>query len=186
MVYGCMQGHDGWVHVDSSSEEGTTFQLYLPASESHIAPLPVNSAPPISTELCGGSETVLVVDDTESVLSISRSILENCGYHVLTAWDGDEALRLYDNHRDEIDLVLTDMVMPRRNGRELLQCIRERGGDLPVMLMSGFAQDQSREELIATGFAAVLAKPFTPTGLSDVLRETLDRSRTLLAGKSSS
>lgn len=170
MVYACMQAHRGWLEVHSTPGSGTTFQLFLPLLEMERQPTVARfeAAP-------RGTETILLVDDTDAVLYQGRGMLERCGYRVLIAWNGEGALEVYQQHARDIALIVTDLIMPHAGGRDLLRELQRSGITVPVVLMSGYAVDGHPEELMAEGFAAFLAKPFDLYGIATTVRTVLDR-----------
>ena len=107
-----------------------------------------------------GTETVLLVDDDDTILYVGRGMLERCGYTVLRAENGELALRVYEQHKSKIQLVIADSVMPHINAHELLSKLRELGSKVPVILTSGYAIKKSEEEIIEEGFAGFVSKPF--------------------------
>ena len=121
-----------------------------------------------------GSETLLVADDEPIVLSLTRSILSRYGYQVIPAADGREALDLFRTRQSEIDLLLTDVVMPRMNGPELAHSVKEINGDVRCIFMSGYDQDHLKNHGAQHLGCDFLKKPFTPEALLRKVRETLD------------
>jgi len=177
MVYGCAQEHGGWAELSSQPGRGSCFELYLPQVET-----PEAVDRDASGGLPRGEETVLLVDDTEGVLRIGRRLLERCGYRVLLASDGEDALRAYEAASSEIALIVSDLVMPRAGGRELLHVLRERGAQVPLILTTGYAIDGRREELLEEGFAAVVVKPFDLQTLAAAVRQVLDAAASAAGG----
>ena len=170
MVYGIVKQHRGYITVDSESGGGATFTIYLPQSEAvlEVAPLPTTGA-----GSAGGSETVLLVEDEESVRDLVREMLKARGYTVLEARHGAEALLVADQHTGHIELLLTDVVMPQIGGRELARRLRRPRPDLRVLYMSGYLGDATPPEGLEIGFQ-ILAKPFTAEALASRMREVLD------------
>lgn len=121
-----------------------------------------------------GSETLLVADDEPVVLSLARTILGRCGYRVIPATDGDEALQICREHGGSIDLLLTDVVMPRMSGPELAHCLKKENGDLRCIFMSGYGPENIRQHGGSSLGCDYLRKPFTPEALLRKVRETLD------------
>lgn len=136
------------------------------------------ASPPEPT-LVGGSETILLAEDDGLVRTLVRDILNRFGYRVIEAADGREAMALFHWHRQEINLVVLDRVLPRRNGEELLQAMRTMRPGLPALIISGYPE--SAQDLAATGIEVssrgFLAKPFAPNQLLCTIRELLERSR---------
>ncbi|MCP5058852.1 MAG: response regulator [bacterium] len=132
MVYTCVKAHEGWVDVESAPGTGTSIRLHLPLIE--LASL---SRAEGEKQTPHGDEIILLVDDQETVLRVGRRMLERCGYEVVTARDGREALERFAERQTEIALVLADLMMPRCDGRDLLKGLRARGSAVPVVLASG-------------------------------------------------
>jgi CheY-like chemotaxis protein len=170
MVYGFLKQSGGHVEVDSQLNQGTTFRLYLPWAESakvHRARVPDTSTAP------RGTETVLLVEDDDAVRNFSQRTLRSSGYAVLEARDGVDALRLAEEHAGPIDLLLTDLVMPRMGGRQLAELLIRTRPDMRVLLMSGYTDEISVHSPTAPHHT-LLHKPFSPSLLSRKVREILD------------
>ena len=146
-VYGTITGGGGEVHIDSEPGRGTTVTLRLPTVEAPARPPEPEPAEPAD----GHGATILVVEDEEPVRSLTERILASAGFRCLAASDGDEALEVFGRHRDEIDLILTDVVMPRVSGPELAERIGASGP--PVLFMSGYA-DQDLPGMLEKPFSA--------------------------------
>jgi len=173
-VYGIVEQAGGQIIVDSQPQRGARFDVLLPRSE-HVAPL----APLVRDVVMqrGGGETLLIVEDDESVCEFVAFVLRAAGYGILTAHDGDDAVRVAAAHPGTIDLLLTDIVMPHRNGRSLANELRQRDPHLRVMYMSGYPGDTiQRYEGIPPG-DGFLQKPFTREVLSDKVAEALRATR---------
>ncbi len=164
-----MKAHGGWIEVDSTPGEGARFSLYIPWSEAPAAERGAQSA-----TLPRGTETILLVDDAEGILRQSRTVLELCGYKVLVASDGLDALAGFSANEAEIDLVVTDLVMPRMDGRGLLSRLRTLGATQPVMLVSGFLPNTSVAELLQDGFIEVVRKPYDALSFARAVRRAID------------
>ncbi|MFI5337842.1 MAG: ATP-binding protein, partial [Opitutales bacterium] len=170
-VYGIVQQHQGWVEVGSTLGQGTTLSVYLPASDQ---PLPVTPpAPAPEAMLATGAETILLVEDEPPVRALIRECLERSGYRVLEAATGPEAIALWAQHRAQIDLLFTDLVMPGGlDGRELALLLRQEKPGLRVIYASGYGRNVSAEELPGS---VCLAKPFDLAQLVGSVRASLDR-----------
>jgi nitrogen-specific signal transduction histidine kinase/ActR/RegA family two-component response regulator len=170
-VYGIVRQSGGHIEVRSSPGRGTAFEILLPQVSVALpakAELPIGSAPP------RGTETVLVVEDEDAVRHIVRRVLESQGYGILEARDGHDAVRICEQRGNEIDLVLSDVIMPGMGGRELARSLATSRPGLPILFMSGYNEDG---ELAGTDGApadGVLAKPFTAETLARQVREALD------------
>ena len=160
------------VSVYSEPGYGTTFAIYLPCAETEDAP-----AERVEPKFARGSETVLLVEDEPSLRKLAHSILKANGYTVLEASNPQEALACCSSHQGSIDLMVTDIVMPGGDGEQLAaqMCQRRRG--LRVIFMSGYSEHSILQRILAQPGAAFLQKPFTPTQLSQKIREVLDSPR---------
>jgi PAS domain S-box-containing protein len=178
-VHGIVSQAGGHVAVESAPGQGTRFVVYLP----RLVALPGTSggAPPPNPDAVvrdaapsGGRETVLVVDDEESVRTTIRRILLRQGYTVLTAEHGAEALALAGSHDGDVHLLLTDLSMPVMGGRELMDEFRSRWPGVPVVCMSGYSQDAALREELSSRADRFLGKPFSVDGLVRIVRAALD------------
>ncbi|HOF04263.1 MAG TPA: PAS domain S-box protein [Syntrophales bacterium] len=170
-AYGIVRGHGGIITVYSEVGHGTTFNIYLPASELP----PVGSSAESSGEMVPGRETILVVDDEEIITEVTAGMLAQLGYRVMTAGSGKEALELYERHRDEIDLVVMDMIMPGMSGGETIERLLALNPEVPVILSSGYSLNGMAKEVLAKGARAFLQKPFRMDALSRKIQEILGR-----------
>lgn len=164
-VYGVMQNHKGEVRVESEIGKGTVFHLYLPCSEENIKVQPSKEP-----ALKKGSGTILLIDDEEIIRLTVEPLLVKLGYNVLLAGDGVEGLELFKKEQNRISIVISDMVMPRMNGKELFYKIREINGNCPFVISSGYTKDENLNEMRADGLTGFIQKPF----LTDELGELLD------------
>jgi CheY-like chemotaxis protein len=169
-VYGIVSGSGGFIDVASEPGRGAAFTIYLPATR---APAPTAAEGP-GQELPGGSETVLLVEDEDMVRNMTRLVLERCGYTVLEARQGVEALTVGAAHDGPLDLVLTDAVMPEMGGLELVRRLTAVRRGLKVLFMSGYTDDRGLLEQLAHDETHVLQKPFTPASLSRKVRQVLN------------
>jgi len=165
-----IKGHDGYIDVESRKGEGSTFSIYLPASEKKIA-----KAARITEKLLKGTETVLLIDDEEIVLDIGRDLLKAMGCRVLTARDGREAIELYQKNRDEIDIVILDMIMPNISGSDTYDRMKKINPDIKVLLSSGYSIDGQATDILNRGCNGFIQKPFTINKLSAAIRQILDK-----------
>jgi PAS domain S-box-containing protein len=169
-VYGIVHQSQGYIHVDSEVGKGTTVKIYLPRVEGAV-----EAFSPALPEAPKGSETVLVVEDESSVRELIVRVLSEKGYRMLCAAEGNEGLRIAGNHREPIDLLLTDMVMPRMGGRELANRLEAAMPGLKVLFMSGYTEDAVSHRGVLQVGLSFLQKPFTSDALVRKVRETLDR-----------
>jgi CheY-like chemotaxis protein/anti-sigma regulatory factor (Ser/Thr protein kinase) len=173
MVYGLMQQHGGTVRVESTLGMGTTVRLRFRRAAGQLGPDAKRVAP---AKIRGGSETILLVEDEDALRRAATRILERFGYRVLAARDGVEALELFRTHRDAVALVVSDVVMPRMGGEELLAVLhRERPG-LPVFLATGYTQTDLSGPAQAASGVWFIQKPWTADELLALAREVLDRA----------
>jgi CheY-like chemotaxis protein len=169
-VYGIIKQSGGYVFVQSEIDRGTVFTIYFPRVD---GPCEVHGATPVSLATAGGSETILLVEDEDSVRQLVRETLESRGYRVLEAANGNAGLALAANHPEPIHLIITDVVMPGLSGHELaLQLIVARPG-IKVLYLSGYAQDAFPSTTAVESPKPFLQKPFTLQSLSRKVREVL-------------
>jgi two-component system cell cycle sensor histidine kinase/response regulator CckA len=171
MVYGIIKGHDGTIRVYSEPGRGTTFQIYLPASEKEVV-----KAVAASEKILKGTETILLVDDEKTVLSVSRELLKFLGYRLYAAGGGQEAIAVYMEKRGEIDLVILDMIMPGMSGGETFDHLREIDPAIRVLLASGYSIEGQAQEILDRGCNGFLQKPFHLEKLAKKVREVLGRA----------
>jgi CheY-like chemotaxis protein len=170
-VYGIVRQHDGYLNVQSELGRGTTFTVYLPvmALAQKLAPAEVSRNGQAS-----GGETILVAEDDAVAREAIQTILENEGYRVLLAADGKEALDTYAAHRDEIDLVLSDMVMPQMGSVELFQTLQEEDPSLKMVVITGYPLEDDGRSLLEQGILSWMSKPFSMEQLVARVRGALD------------
>jgi len=169
-VYGIVRGHQGFIKVHSEKGVGSVFTIYLPASEARLEEEKVRP----SEELKKGGETILLIDDEEVVLIVTRRILRMLGYTVITASSGPEAVEIYRSRRDEISLVILDMIMPGMGGREVFERLKRINARVRVILSSGYSVEGQAQEIIDRGALAFIQKPFSANNLSEKIREVLE------------
>lgn len=167
-AYGIVRSHGGVLTVGGDEGVGTSFRIYLPASE-HKTPRGAESP----QEILRGTETILLVDDDDVVLDVNREILESQGYAVITARSGKEALEIYRQRRDEIALVLLDMVMPGINGEETFSLLKRIDPAVRVILASGYSTNDQIRYMMRNGCRAFLQKPYGNLELTMKVREVI-------------
>ncbi len=173
-VYGIVKQSGGYIEVDSKPGRGTTFRIYLPRVDSAS---PAAERSPRAAAPTGGTETILLVEDEDGVRELARDILRSSGYTVLEGRNGAEGLLLGERHQGALDLLLTDVVMPRMSGRELAERMVSLRPELSVLYMSGYTDDAVIRHGVLGSDTAFLQKPFTPAALVQRVRETLDQAR---------
>lgn len=169
IAWGIVKQHKGYILVDSEHDKGTCFKIYLPLTTRK----PAKALTPVAGELPGGKETLLLVEDDPQVLETTYNILVSAGYQVLTGNCAESALQTLDAKSQEIDLILSDVVMPGIKGSEFYQEIRKRT-TIPVVFISGYTFDTLRDQGLVEDDIILLNKPFSPLALLTRIRETIN------------
>jgi len=169
IVYGIIRGHKGIINVYSEKGHGTTFSIYLPASRGDVSQEKDRPG-----KLLYGTETILVVDDEDMIVNVTKDMLEGLGYNVLTAGSGSEALEICRSRMNGVDAVILDMIMPGMSGGETFERLKEFRPDIRVILSSGYSLNGQATGIMAKGCRAFLQKPFMIRDLSQVVRRVLD------------
>ena len=174
MVYGIVKQHNGYINCYSEVGKGTSFKIYLPVFESMPASKTVTeeAAVAVSTD---GTETILVAEDEESVRRLIKKVLEEYGYKVIEAADGEEAVNKFMENKDKIDLLLLDIIMPKMSGREAYERIKRIKPDIKLLMSSGYPADFISTGGILEEGLNFIAKPMSPTKLLKKVREVLDK-----------
>jgi two-component system cell cycle sensor histidine kinase/response regulator CckA len=168
-AYGIIKNHNGIIRVYSEKNHGTTFNIYLPASN-----LKEVDDIKISTEMVKGNEAILLVDDEETTIQVEELMLRKLGYQVTPALGGKEAVELYKEKMVDFDLVALDMIMPEMNGKDTYDVLKKINPAVKVLLVSGYSQNKQIDELMDQGCHGFIQKPFDIVQLSQKLREVLE------------
>ena len=169
MVYGIVRSHGGAIHVYSEPGVGTTFKVYLPATKRAVVEKKAERETPV-----GGEETILVVDDEKIIRDLVKRLLSNASYTVLLAESGAEAVEIYREQGDKIDLVILDIIMPEMGGQETYERLREIDPNVKVLLSSGYSQNGQAQEILEAGVQGFLQKPYDLSQVLYKVREVLD------------
>jgi two-component system cell cycle sensor histidine kinase/response regulator CckA len=174
-VYGIVKQSGGNIWVYSEPGQGTTFKIFFPRVEEPAQVLVGKAAPPLRTE---GTETLLLVEDSEAVRKLARDVLRARGYSILEARTGKEAIEVASAHKGPFDLLLTDIVMPEMSGRALATYLSAARPGLKVVYISGYSEDAVVHHGVLDRGTPFLSKPFTPYDLARKVREVLDGPQT--------
>ena len=170
VVYGIIKGHQGYIDVSSEKDAGTTFTIYLPASDKETA-----KEQPAESVVLQGQETILLIDDEEAIVDVMEQMLKRMGYKVLSARGGKEAIRIYEENKEMIDLVILDMIMPEMSGSETFNRLKTINSDITVILASGYSMNGESESIMTRGCRGFIQKPVTMADLSQKIREVLGK-----------
>ena len=168
-AYGIIRNHGGIIDVYSKQSSGTTFNIYMPASEKKIQEQAERPA-----ALLRGTESVLLVDDEDMIIEVGQEILQEMGYEVFLARSGKEAVEVYKKNKGKIDMVILDMIMPDMGGGEAYDKMKEIYPEVKVLLSSGYSIEGQASEILARGCNGFIQKPFSATQLSHTIRQVLD------------
>lgn len=169
MVYGTINQHNGFITVSSESGKGSVFKIYLPLAE--IKGRVLEQKP--SDRLYSGSETILLVEDDAAVRHVSKTLLEDLGYSIMEAFDGEHAIKLYRENSNKIQLVISDMVMPGISGKDVLMGLSKIRADVKFLFISGYTPDILEQKGIKRENINFLSKPLKPDVFSKKIREVL-------------
>jgi PAS domain S-box-containing protein len=167
-VYGIIKSHEGYINVYSELNQGTTFTVYLPASEKEA----VEDAE-IDVVLFKGTGTILLIDDEKMILEVGCELLQELGFKVLSAMSGQEAIDVFQNNRDKIDMIIMDMIMPGMSGSETFDRLREIKPDVKILLSSGYSVDGQATKILRRGCDGFIQKPFNMNQLAEKIQKIL-------------
>jgi CheY-like chemotaxis protein len=172
-VYGIVKQNNGFINIYSEPGQGSTFKIYLPRL---VVDKDIDKAVPEKKAAAGGTETILLVEDEPSILRMTRMMLERKGYTVLAATTPAEAVKKAKNHSDSIDLLMTDVIMPEMNGRDLAERITTFYPGISLLFMSGYTADVIANQGMLDDGVAFIQKPFSMADMTEKVREVLDMS----------
>jgi two-component system cell cycle sensor histidine kinase/response regulator CckA len=167
-AYGIVRTHGGFMTAESELGEGSTFRVYLPASKDRSA------AENSGSGECRGKGTILLVDDEETILKVGTQLLEALGYRVIQAQSGKEALELYEKHREQVNLVMLDMIMPQMGGSQVLRALKEMDPQVRVLLCSGHFPEGGNQAALSGACQGTIRKPFSLEELGQTLQRLMD------------
>ncbi|HOZ46938.1 MAG TPA: response regulator [Candidatus Hydrogenedentes bacterium] len=169
-VYGIVRQHNGFIQASTDIGKGTAFRIYLPALDRTV----VAETPKETIDPKGGNETILIAEDDKPVRNVASRILKQAGYHVLTAADGEEAVRLFEKHSQAIDLILLDVVMPKLNGPQVHERVKTLRPAARVLFTSGYSLSAMAASTVVDEGPRLLQKPYEPDELLAAVRDALD------------
>ncbi len=170
IVYGIVKQHNGYIDVQSEPGQGTTFYIYIPVVKTKMEET-MSSAPAVRS----GTEMVLLAEDDPAVRSFAKEVLTTSGYSVIEAENGEDAMRAFEEHKDALALMILDVVMPKKNGKEVYDEVQKICPDIKVLFMSGYTGDVVLDKGVHGDAANFISKPLAPQELLTKVREILDR-----------
>jgi CheY-like chemotaxis protein len=169
---GIAEKHGGFIHVDSVPEKGTTFKVYFPAAPSEQEEITKGWGQAVLSQ--GNNELILIVDDEPAVRRLAETVLSRNGYRTVLAADGREGLSLYEKHREEIKLIVSDLMMPQMDGPAMVRALRERHFAVKAIMITGLGEENRISDAKSAGVDAILNKPFTAEQLLTQMKQLLD------------
>lgn len=172
MVYGIVKSHNGYILCESEPGKGTTFRIYFPV----IREEKIEESSKEDREIKGGSETILLVDDEDPLRNLGEQIFTKYGYKVIKAPNGEAAVKIYEEKRKDIDLILLDLIMPGMGGKKCLERLLQINPKAKVVIASGYSSEGSSQDLLKEGAKGFIGKPFNMKEMLQAIREVLDES----------
>ncbi len=170
MVYGIIKSHGGYLNVYSEPGLGTTMRLYLPVADGIIEEKSMDDI----ADKRKSKATILIIDDEDMVRELGKDILEAYDYKVYLATSGNEGISMFNEYRDSIDLVMLDMIMPGKGGKQVFKELRSIKPDVKVLISSGYGEDEYFQELFKSGTVGFLQKPFQHMELIHKIEEAME------------
>jgi len=167
-AYGIIKNHGGFIEVNSKKGKGTTFNILLPTSKRKAI-----ENKKLSEALIPGEGTILLVDDENIIIDTGKEMIQKLGYNVLAVNSGKEAVEIYQEKRDEVDLVILDMIMPNMSGSETYDALKQINGGIKVILSSGYSLKGKATEIMNRGCSGFIQKPFNMKQLSLKIHEVI-------------
>ena len=171
MVYRTIIQHDGFKNVYSESCTGTTLKIYIPLAEPHRHP----TAKPASIAVISGNETLLLVEDDPAVRKVTKTLLEELGYSVIEAVDGEQAIKLFRENVERVQLIVSDMIMPKLSGKDVHDELKKIKPDVRILFISGYTADILKQKGIENEKINFISKPLRADALSRKIREVLGK-----------
>jgi len=169
MVYGIVKQHNGYIKCYSEPGNETVFRIYLPLIDAPVQKV----IEPVDKDFAGGNETILLVDDDKGVRDLVEELLERNGYRIITAVDGEDAVRKFKLFQDAVDMVILDVIMPKMNGKEVYNMISEISPDVRVLFISGYTADIINGNFVIDDSCSFVSKPIKNNDLLRKVREVL-------------
>jgi CheY-like chemotaxis protein len=171
IAYGIVKQHNGYITCSSEPGKGTEFRIYLPATRE----VPRTDSDEVTLPVSGGTETVLIAEDDAAVRALVKEALEQSGYTVIEAVDGEDAVGVFAKNRDRVRLLILDVIMPKKNGKQVYEEIRKDRPDVKVIFSSGYTADILYKKRFLDEDFSFISKPVSPADLLRLVRETLDK-----------
>jgi len=169
MVYGAVKSHHGFIELQTQLGQGSNFHIYLPLLEQALKP---QKETPTTQLIQGNGQCILIADDEEVVRNMARSTLETLGYTTIIASDGEQAVALFSKHQDDIQLVILDIIMPKRNGKDTAIAIRDIQPDMPIVFITGYNEERSLGKWV-NNHETIITKPFSIHAFSQIVADNI-------------